>query len=69
MNRTVKRYHFDSHEQLGAHLADFVSAYNFRRRLKTLRGLTSYQAICKACSPIPDASDQTHSIKCQDQTL
>jgi transposase InsO family protein len=53
MNRTikdatVKRYHYDSHEQLRAHLADFVSAYNFGRRLKTLRGLTPYEAICKA---------------------
>jgi hypothetical protein len=55
MNRTikdatVKRYHYDSHEQLGAHLTDFVSAYNFGRRLKTLRGLTPYEAICKAWS-------------------
>ncbi|MGU3594095.1 IS481 family transposase, partial [Methylobacterium brachiatum] len=45
MNRTIKdatakRYHYDSHEQLRAHLPDFVSAYNFARRLKTLRGLT-----------------------------
>jgi len=35
---TVKPYQYDSHEQLRAHLADFVSAYNFARRLKTLRG-------------------------------
>ncbi|SFG79991.1 hypothetical protein SAMN05192565_111142 [Methylobacterium gossipiicola] len=53
MNRTikdatVKRYHYDSHEQLRAHLADFVSAYNFGRRLKTLRSLTPYEAICKS---------------------
>ena len=58
MNRTikdatVKRYHYDSHEQLRAHLADFVSAYNFARRLKTLRGLTPYEAICKAWSAEP----------------
>ena len=43
MNRTIKeatvqRYHYDSHRQLEAHLADFVSAYNFGRRLKTLKG-------------------------------
>lgn len=43
MNRTIKeatvrRFHYDSHQQLEAHLADFVSAYNFARRLKTLRG-------------------------------
>ncbi|WP_084584701.1 IS481 family transposase, partial [Sphingomonas azotifigens] len=53
MNRTikeatVKRYHYNSHDQLRQHLADFVAAYNFGRRLKTLRGLTPYEAICKA---------------------
>ena len=55
MNRRIKdatdkSYHHDSHAQLRAHLADFVSAYNFARRLKTLRGLTPYEAICKAWS-------------------
>ena len=58
MNRTikdatVKRFHYGSHEQLRAHLADFVAAYNFARRLKTLRGLTPYEAICKAWSDEP----------------
>jgi hypothetical protein len=50
MNRTVKkatvnRYHYDSHEQLRAHLADFVTAYNFARRLKILKGLSPYEYI------------------------
>ena len=45
MNRTlkeatVKRYHYESHDQLRRHLSDFVAAYNFARRLKTLKGLT-----------------------------
>jgi transposase InsO family protein len=58
MNRTikdatVKRFHYDSHDQLGHHLADFVAAYNFARRLKTLRGLTPYEAICKAWTDEP----------------
>ena len=53
MNRTIKdatvrRYHYDSHEQLRRHLDHFVSAYNFGRRLKRLRGLTPYEFICKA---------------------
>jgi len=53
MNRTikeatVKRYHYDTHDQLRQHLGDFVAAYNFGRRLKTLKGLTPYEAICKA---------------------
>jgi hypothetical protein len=45
MNRTLKeatvqRYYYETHDQLRQHLADFVSAYNFGRRLKTLKGLT-----------------------------
>jgi len=51
MNRTikeatVKRYHYDSHEQFVAHLQDFINAYNDARRLKTLKSLTSYEFIC-----------------------
>ncbi len=43
MNRTlkeatVKRYYYETHDQLRSHLADFVAAYNFARRLKTLYG-------------------------------
>lgn len=44
---TVKRFRYDSHYQLRAHLADFMAAYNFARRLKTLNGLTPYEYICK----------------------
>jgi transposase InsO family protein len=45
MNRTIKeatvqRYYYETHDQLRRHLADFVMAYNFARRLKTLSGLT-----------------------------
>lgn len=52
MNRTikeatVKRYHYDDHDQLRQHLADFIAAYNFGRRLKTLKSLTPCEAICK----------------------
>ena len=44
---TVKRFHYDNHDQLRQHLADFVAAYNYGRRLKTLKGLTPYEFICK----------------------
>lgn len=59
MNRTikeatVKRYHYDSHDQLRRHLGDFVSAYNFARRLKTLRGLTPYEFIYRAWTSEPE---------------
>jgi len=59
MNRTikdatVKRYHYDSHTQLTAHLRDFIDAYNYARRLKTLRGLTPYEYICKIWATEPE---------------
>ena len=44
---TVRCYHYESHDQLQQYLADFVDAYNFARRLKTLEGLTPYEFICK----------------------
>jgi len=59
MNRTIKeatvqRYHYDSHEQLERHLDDFVTAYNFGRRLKTLKGLTPYEFICQCWTSEPE---------------
>ncbi len=59
MNRTikgatVKRFHYESHEQLQTHLADFMAAYNFSRPLKTLSGLTPYEYIAKIRTPEPD---------------
>jgi transposase InsO family protein len=59
MNRTikeatVKRYHYQSHDQLRAHLQLFVDAYNHARRLKTLRGLTPFEFICQVWTKEPD---------------
>ena len=59
MNRTikeatVKRYHYDNHDQLRTHLADLMAAYNFARRLKTLSGLTPYEYICKIWTSEPE---------------
>src|SRR5258707_15529852 len=58
MNRTIKeatvnRYHYDSHNQLQAHLVDFVTAYNFARRLKILKGLSPYEYICSTWTKEP----------------
>ncbi len=58
MNRTikdatVKRFHYESHDQLRQHLVDFVAAYNFGRRLKTLKGLTPYEFICQCWTKEP----------------
>ena len=62
----VKRYHDDSHDQLRTHLADFMAACDFARRLKTLAShgprtgggpwlaLTPYEDICKIWISEPD---------------
>ena len=69
MNRTlkdatVKRYHYESRDQLRAHLQLFVDAYNHARRLKTLRGLTPYEFICQAWTKEPERFrlDPSHHI-------
>lgn len=36
------------------HLAAFLDACNFAKRRKTLRGLTPYEAICKAWAEEPN---------------
>ena len=59
MNRTikeatVKRYHYSSHDELKAHMQTFLMAYNFARRLKTLKGLTPFEYVCKVWSEDPD---------------
>jgi transposase-like protein len=58
MNRTIKdatvrSYHYQTHDELRAHLAAFVGAYNFAKRLKSLRGLTPYEHLCNAWADQP----------------
>ena len=59
MNRTLKeatvyRYYYDTHQQLRDHLATFLMAYNFAKRLKTLKGLTPYEFICQQWQKQPE---------------
>ena len=60
MNRTLKeatvrRYHYDSHDQLRQHLSAFLDAYKLAERLfKTLKGLTPFESIYKAWTNEPD---------------
>jgi hypothetical protein len=59
MNRTikeatVKRYYYQSHDQLKSHLQTFLMAYNFARRLKTLKGLTPYEYVCTIWTKEPE---------------
>lgn len=50
---TVRPYYYNTHEELRRHVQFFVDAYNFGRRLKTLRGLTPYELICKTWTEQP----------------
>lgn len=50
----MRRYYYDSHDRLRAHLADVLDADNFARRLKSLKGLTPYEYICKLWTEQPD---------------
>jgi transposase InsO family protein len=59
MNRTlkdatVKKYHYQSHHHLKEHLQAFLMAYNFAKRLKTLKGLTPYEYICRCWQKEPE---------------
>ena len=59
MNRTIKeatvrRYHYEDRAQLEAHLAAFLDAYNFAKRLKALHGLTPYEFVCRVWTKEPD---------------
>lgn len=59
MNRTlkeatVKKYYYQTREHLKTHMQSFLMAYNFARRLKTLKGLTPYEYICKIWTKEPE---------------
>ena len=58
MNRTLKeatvqRYHYGSHDELRTHLALFLGAYNYARRLEAPKGLTPYEFICRTWATEP----------------
>ncbi len=59
MNRTIKdatikRYHYDSHDQVHSHLSDFLDAATVARRLKTFSGLTPHEYTCKIPTSEPE---------------
>lgn len=65
MNRTlrdatVRRYHYETHQHLKEHLHAFLMAYNFAKRLKTLRGLTPYEFVCASCRKNQAGLDPLH---------
>ena len=51
MNRTlkeatIKRFYYETTDQLNTHLQTFLLAYNFAKRLKRLKELMPYEFIC-----------------------
>ena len=59
MNRTLKeatvrRYYYQTHQHLKEHLHTFQMAYNFAKRLKTLKGLTPHEYICQCWQKAPE---------------
>jgi len=51
---TVRRFYYETHQSLRAHLATFLNAYNFAKRLKSLRGLTPFERICQLWTAQPE---------------
>ena len=52
-------------DQLVRHLADFVAAYNFARRLKTLNGLSPYEFVRKRATSERERPFATLKLGCQ----
>jgi transposase InsO family protein len=50
---TVRRFYYATHESLRGHLETFLAAYNFAKRLKSLRGLTPFERICQLWTEQP----------------
>jgi len=51
MNRTLKeatskRFHYETTDELNAHLQTFLAAYTYAKRLKRLHGLTPHEFVC-----------------------
>ncbi len=71
MNRTirhatVKRHHYDSHDQLLSHLSDVLDTDKFARRFKTLSGFGRYEYICKFWTSEPKRSILMRPTRCWD---
>lgn len=45
--------HYESHDDLREHFLAFFETYNFDRRLKTLRGLTPFEYVCRCWEEQP----------------
>src|ERR1700721_942422 len=73
MNRTikdatVKRYFYESNEQVRTHLRDFGSAYNFAEGSRPSKASPLTNSSVKHGLHSPSDSNSTRSSKCRDQT-
>jgi hypothetical protein len=50
----VKKYYYQTHQYLTVHLQVFLMAYDFAKRLKTLKGLTPYEYIITCWQKEPE---------------
>ena len=71
MNRTikdatVKRFYYETHDQLRSPPRRLRHPTISPKRLKTLKGLTPYEFVCKAMDTQPERFNSTRSIKCRD---
>jgi transposase InsO family protein len=71
MNRTikeatVKRFYYESHDQLRHHLGDLIKAYNLGRRLKTLKALPHTSSSAESGQDSQNDSTSIQPIKCRD---
>ena len=71
MNRTikgatVKRIYYETHDELRAHLADFVTVYYFAKRLKTLKGSRPTSTSARSGRKGQNDSPSIRSTKCRD---
>lgn len=65
---TVKRYFYDTHNQLKAHLNDFLRAYNFALRLKPLIDLTLTSTSASSGHKTQKDLPSAQGSKCRDET-
>jgi transposase InsO family protein len=63
---TVKRFHYYTHDELRSHLSDFVSAYNFAKRLKALKVSRPTNTSARSGQKSPNDSRSIRSSKCRD---
>jgi hypothetical protein len=71
MNRTIKhatieRFFYETHDESRTHLADFVSAYNFAKRIKPLKASRPTSTSAKPGRQSPNDSLAIRSSICRD---